>query len=136
MKTRNFKNKATVQAYKLNQKMNEQLKLYQQFERMNGSRMLPTTDVDKLGVMYTCLDPNDIMSLVFFDRSRTTSIDDVRQKTLEERWDIVGEDGLLLPAQMIGPTVVPNWDVASMFQIVTGTVNFSDFVQRFEIGGI
>lgn len=107
------------------------LNAYKRMERENHLNLLPTTDVNKLGVLYTCMDVNGEIQISFFDRSKTTSIADVMDKAMQKRNDIVGEDCLFYPAQIVGATIVPNWNIRSMFSdAITGAMNFSDFVKR------
>lgn len=110
------------------------LKIYQRMERENNLKLLPTTNINKLGVLYTCTDVNGEIQISFFDRSKTTSTFDVIEKAMAKKNDIVGEDCLYYPAQLVGAAIVPNWKIQTMFFCtITGTMNFSDFVKRMGI---
>lgn len=125
-----FKTPAMNSCNKNNDALNV-LKVYQRMERENNLKLLPTTDVNKLGVLYTCMDVNGEIQISFFDRSKTTSIADVIDKALQKRNDIVGEDCVYYPAQIVGAAIVPNWKIQSLFSgAITGAMNFTDFVDR------
>lgn len=110
------------------------LKIYQRMERENNLKLLPTNDVKKLGVLYICMDVNGEIQISFFDRSKTTSTLDVMEKAMAKMNNIVGEDCLYYPAQIVGEAIVPNWKISSMFTgSITGTMDFSDFVKRMGI---
>lgn len=112
-------------------KLDKVLKIYQRMERENNLKLLPTTNVNKLGVLYTCMNVNCEIQIAFFDRTKTTSVYDVIEKAREKRNDIVGEDCVYYPAQIVGAAIVPNWKVQSLFSgAITGVMNFSDFVER------
>lgn len=112
-------------------KLDKVLKIYQRMERENNLKLLPTTNVNKLGVLYTCMNVNGEIQIAFFDRTKTTSVYDVIEKAREKRNDIVGEDCVYYPAQIVGAAIVPNWKVQSLFSgAITGAMNFSDFVER------
>ncbi|KSV85702.1 MULTISPECIES: hypothetical protein [Bacteria] len=132
------KNKLAI-AYRnsINYKNNDALKLlkiYQRMERENNLKLLPTTDINKLGVLYTCMDVNGEIQIAFFDRTKTTSVFDVMEKAREKRNDIVGEDCMFYPAQIVGAAIVPDWKTQSLFNgAITGAMNFTDFVKRMVI---
>lgn len=110
------------------------LKIYQRMECENNLKLLPTTNIDKLGVLYTCMDVNGEIQISFFDRSKTTSIADVIDKALQKRNDIVGEDCVYYPAQIVGAAIVPDWNIhCELSGTITGAMNFIDFVKRMEL---
>ena len=125
-----FKTTAMNSCNKNNDVLNV-LKVYQRMERENNLKLLPTTDINKLGVLYTCMDVNGEIRISFFDRTKTSSIFDVMEKARDKRNDIVGEDCLFYPAQIVGAAIVPNWKIQSLFSgAITGAMNFTDFVDR------
>ena len=125
-----FKTTAMNSCNKNNDALNV-LKVYQRMERENNLKLLPTTDINKLGVLYTCMDVNGEIRISFFDRTKTSSVFDVMEKARDKRNDIVGEDCLFYPAQIVGAAIVPNWKIQSLFSgAITGAMNFTDFVDR------
>ena len=134
MKKKNtFKTPAMNSCNKNNDALNV-LKTYQRMESENNLKLLPTIDINKLGVLYTCMDVNGEIQISFFDRSKTTSIADVIDKALQKRNDIVGEDCVYYPAQIVGAAIVPDWNVhCGLSTTITGAMNFTDFVKRMEL---
>lgn len=112
--------------------VNDCLHTFKLMARMNNLKLLPTDNVNKLGVLYSCKDVNGEIMISFFDRSKVTSLTDVVTKAGEKRNDIVGEDCLYYPAQIMGKMIVPNWDfhANSTQGMIIGTLDFDEFCRR------
>ena len=108
------------------------IEMYKKMEKENGLRLLPIDDIKKLGVAYHCQDANGEISITFFDRTKTSSTMDVYAKAAAGEFNIVGEDCVYYPAQLIGAKIVPNWDIQSMFGMIIGSMNFETFVARMK----
>lgn len=111
----------------------EALKAVQRVERERNLKLLPITDVNKLAVLYFCSDENGEIQISFFDRTKTSSTFDVIKKATERKYDIVGEDCTYYPAKIVGPAIVPNWElVTKASKYITGCMHFDVFVKRMK----
>ena len=111
----------------------EALKAVQRIEHERNLNLLPITDVNKLAVLYFCSDENGEIQISFFDRTKTSSTFDVIKKATERKYDIVGEDCTYYPAKIVGPAIVPNWElVTKASKYITGCMHFDVFVKRMK----
>lgn len=110
------------------------IEMYKKMEKENGLKLFPINDYKKLGVAYHCQDVNGEISITFFDRTKTTSTMDVYAKAAAGEFNIVGEDCVYYPAQLIGTAIVPNWEFQSTHAaMIMGSMNFETFVARMKI---
>ena len=111
----------------------EALKAVQRIERERNLNLLPITDVNKLAVLYYCEDENGEIQITFFDRTKTSSSFDVIKKATERKFNIVGEDCTFYPAKIVGPAIVPSWElVTKTSKYIFGSMNFDVFVKRMK----
>lgn len=111
----------------------EALKAVQRIEHEKNLNLLPITDVNKLAVLYYCEDENGEIQITFFDRTKTSSSFDVLKKAAERKFNIVGEDCTFYPAKIVGPAIVPNWElVTKTSKYILGCMHFDVFVKRMK----
>lgn len=128
-----FKNNINYKNENVSVETIEALKAVQRIERERNLKLLPITDVNKLAVLYYCEDENGEIRISFFDRTKTSSSFDVLQKAAERKFNIVGEDCLFYPAQIVGAAIVPNWElVTKASKYILGCMHFDVFVKRMK----
>ena len=89
--------------------------------------------MNKLAVLYYCEDENGEIQITFFDRTKTSSSFDVIKKATERKFNIVGEDCTYYPAKIVGPAIVPNWElVTKTSKYILGCMHFDVFVKRMK----
>lgn len=128
-----FKNNINYKNENVSVETIEALKAVQRVEREKNLNLLPITDVNKLAVLYFCADENGEIQITFFDRTKTSSSFDVLQKAAECKFNIVGEDCTFYPAKIVGPAIVPNWElVTKASKYILGSMHFDVFVKRMK----
>lgn len=99
-------------------------------EKKHNVNLLPKryNDVNDLGVLYAPIDADNVQ-ITFFNKRKTVSYFDVLTKAKTNQFNVVGEDCLYFPFNVIKSIIPPMQ--RSFGNRNCGTLNFNDFRTRW-----
>lgn len=99
-------------------------------EKKHNVKLLPKryNDTNDLGVLYAPIDADNVQ-ITFFNKRKTTSFFDVIMKAKTNQFNIVGEDCIYFPFNVIKSIIPPTQRSAGNKN--SGTLNFNDFRTRW-----